>query len=124
YMAKILLLIVEDEMTLAQMYETKFRAEGFDIEIAHDGREGIDKMRRDHPSIVLMDIIMPNFDGLEALRQAKADSKTSAIPIIVLTNISDEKYAKEAIKEGAAAYVIKSENTPAQMVELVKNTLK
>jgi len=123
-MAKILLLIVEDEVTLAQMYTTKLEKEGFLVEVAHDGQEGFAMMKSERPSLVLMDILMPNFDGLEALSRAKADPDTRHIPIIVLTNMSDTAYVDRAMKEGAAGYVVKTETTPGEMIGMIKNVLK
>lgn len=123
-MAKILLLIVEDEMMLAQMYSSKLQKEGFTVDIAHNGREGISKMQNEHPSLVLMDILMPDIDGLQALRQAKNNANTKDIPIVLMTNMADDNYTKQAMKDGAAGYIIKSETTPAQVVGTVRKILK
>ena len=124
YLAKVLLLVVEDEVMLAQMYSSKLRKEGFEVDIAHNGREGIAKMRAEHPSLVLMDLLMPDTDGIQALRQAKADASTKDIPVVVLTNMADTNYAKEAVEEGATDYIIKTESTPAEVVDKVKQILK
>jgi DNA-binding response OmpR family regulator len=124
YLAKILLLIVEDEMMLAQMYAEKFQKEGFEVDIAHNGREGLAKMRQEHPSLVLMDLLMPDTDGLQALHKAKTDEQTKDIPILVLTNMTDTKSAKEAVEGGAVDYIVKSETTPGDVVHRVKEILK
>lgn len=124
YLAKVLLLIVEDEMMLAQMYSSKLQKEGFQVDIASNGREGFAKMRSEHPSLVLMDLLMPETDGLEALRQAKADNTTKDIPVLVLTNLANTDNAKQAIKDGAEGYIIKTETTPAQVVGMVRKILK
>lgn len=124
YMAKILLLIVEDEMMLAQMYSSKLQKEGFSVDIAHNGREGMSKMQNEHPSLVLMDILMPDTDGLQALRQAKTSASTKDIPVVVLTNMADSNYTKQAMKDGAADYIIKAETTPAQVVDTIRRILK
>ena len=124
YLAKVLLLIVEDEMMLAQMYSSKLKKEGFEVHVAHNGREGIAKMRSEHPNLVLMDVLMPDIDGLQALRQVKADSQTKDIPVLILTNMSDDNYAKQAIKDGANDYIVKAETTPEQVVQTIKGILK
>ncbi len=123
FISKILLLLVEDEMNLAQMYASKLSGEGFKVDIAHDGDEGFEKMHTEKPSLVIMDILLPGLDGLEALRKAKADSQTKDIPIIILTNMSDANYANQAAKEGAADYIVKAEITPSQLVQRVKQIL-
>lgn len=108
---------------LAQMYADKLRKEGFAIDIAHTGREGLAKMRTEHPSLVLMDILMPETDGLSALRQAKADAKIRKIPILMLTNLSDSDYARQAVREGAVDFLVKTETTPTDVVNKIKDIL-
>ncbi len=123
-MAKILLLIIEDELGLAEMYAGNFKNQGFDVDIAHDGREGFDKMLTEHPSAVLMDIMMPGLSGLETLEKAKAEPSTKNIPIIMLTNLSSSAIeVQNAMNEGAAGYIVKAEATPSQVVEKVKKIL-
>lgn len=122
-LTKILILIVEDDLSLAQMYATKLKAEGFEVDIAHDGREGLGKIRDEGPSLVLLDILMPNLDGIEMLRQAKADPRTQQIPIIVLTNLSLTAQTEQALRTGAEGYLVKSETTPNQVVKKIKSIL-
>jgi DNA-binding response OmpR family regulator len=122
-MAKVLILIVEDEAALADMYAANFRASGYDVDIAHEGTEGFDKMMYGHPNVVLMDIIMPGTSGLETLEKAKSQPTTKDIPIIMLTNYSDSPELHNAMKEGAIDYIIKADYTPAQVVEKVTKLL-
>lgn len=121
--SKVLLLIVEDEEAIAQMYSDRFKMAGFDVDIAHQGDEGIIKMATGHPSIVLMDILMPGLSGTEAVEQAKANPATRDIPIVMLTNYADSADLKNAMKMGAADYIIKSESTPEKVVEKVQKIL-
>jgi CheY-like chemotaxis protein len=121
--AKILLLIVEDEMSLAEMYAERFKQVGFETDIAHEGEEGLEKMAAEHPSAVLMDIVMPGLSGTEAVEKAKANPATSNIPIIMLTNFADSIELKNAMQLGAADYIIKAESTPEQVVEKVQKIL-
>lgn len=111
-------------MVLAQMYASKLKKEGFDVDIASNGQEGLDKMHSENPSLVLMDVMMPGVDGLEAIRRAKADDQTKKIPILVLSNLSDTNYAQQAVQDGAVDYFIKTEITPAQLVDKVREVLK
>jgi len=120
---KILLLIIEDDAQLAEMYEAKFKLSGYDVDIGHDGAEGFDKMKREQPDLVLLDLMMPNLDGMTALKHAKADPVTKDIPIIVLTNLSDDTNVRDAIKFGAAGYIVKSDQTPTEVVNKIKNVL-
>ncbi|HSW78827.1 MAG TPA: response regulator [Candidatus Babeliales bacterium] len=122
-MAKVLILIVEDEASLADMYAANFRASGYDVDIAHEGTEGFDKMMYGHPNVVLMDIIMPGISGLETLEKAKSQPTTKDIPIIMLTNYSDSPELHNAMKEGATDFIIKADYTPSQVVEKVTKLL-
>jgi CheY-like chemotaxis protein len=121
--AKILLLIVEDEMSLAEMYGERFKQAGFEVDIAHEGREGLEKMAAEHPSAVLMDIVMPGVSGTEAVEAAKANPQTKDIPFIMLTNYPDSIDLKNAMQLGAVDYIIKAESTPEQVVEKVQKLL-
>jgi two-component system alkaline phosphatase synthesis response regulator PhoP len=122
-MAKVLLLIVEDEMNLAKMYATKLKIEGFDVDIANDGVQGFEKMKVEKPGLVLMDIMMPNLNGLEALKRAKQDPEIKHIPIMMLTNLSGTAELHAAINYGAIGYIVKSELTPSEVVAKIKDVL-
>lgn len=116
-------LIVEDDQFLSKMYAKKFQIAGYEVALAGDGVEGLSKMRMFKPDLVLMDIMMPKLNGLDAISQAKADQMIKAIPIIVLTNLSNTDDATEAVKRGAIGYLVKSDYTPSQVVDKVKEQL-
>lgn len=116
-------LIVEDDQFLSKMYAKKFQIAGFEVQLAGDGEEGLSQMRTFRPDIVLMDIMMPKLNGLDAISQAKADQMIKAIPIIVLTNLSNTDDATEAVKRGAIGYLVKSDYTPTQVVDKVREQL-
>lgn len=120
-MAKVL--IVEDDQFLLRMYKKKFEVAGFEVEVAGDGEEGLLRMRTTKPNIVLMDIMMPKLNGLDAIVQAKADNLIKNIPILVLTNLSNTDDAQSAVKNGALGYLVKSDFTPSQVVDKVKEIL-
>lgn len=121
-MAKIL--IVEDDAVMLKIYHKKFEIEGFEVVTASDGEAGLEKIKSEKPDLVLMDIMLPKLNGMEAIEKAKADPAISKIPIVVLTNLSTTVDADTAVKKGAAGYLIKSEVTPAQVVSKVKAILK
>lgn len=117
---KILILIVEDEVSLAEMYAERFKQAGFETDIAHEGEDALEKMSREKPSAVLMDILMPGLSGTEAVEKAKHNQATADIPIIMLTNYADSVDLKNAMQLGAAGFIIKYQSTPAQVVEKVE----
>jgi DNA-binding response OmpR family regulator len=117
------ILIIEDDKILLEMYKDKFVKDGFAVETALEGREGIEKMRSFSPNVVILDLIMPNVSGFEVLKLVKQDKVLSAIPIIVLTNIYTD--AEDMVKNwGVDYYLLKSDYTPETIVEKVKNILQ
>ncbi len=120
---KILLLIVEDEAATAEMYSARLKQAGYEVDIAHDGQEGLDKMMAEHPALVLMDILMPGLSGEQAVERAKHEPSTKNIPIIMLTNYSDSIELRNAMQQGAIDYIVKSELTPSQVVEKIQKIL-
>lgn len=118
------ILIVEDDPFLLKMYVKKLRVEGYEVETATDGEAGLLKLKSFLPDLVLMDVMLPKLSGLEAIDKAKADSATKDIPILVLSNLSASTDTEAALKKGAVGYLIKSDYTPSQVVEKVKEYLK
>lgn len=118
------ILIVEDDAFLSKMYAKKFQIAGFEVDVAHDGVEGLAKAKSFAPDLILMDILMPKQNGIETLDKLKADSATKGIPVVMATNLSTTDDADTAIKKGAVKYVVKSEVTPADMVKIVSTLLK
>lgn len=121
-MAKIL--IVEDDPFLLKMYVKKLQVEGYDVEIAKDGEEGLSKIKSFRPDLVLMDIMLPKLNGLEAIEKAKADPEIKGIPILVLSNLSSSADTGAAVRKGAVGFLIKSDYTPSQVIEKIKDYIK
>lgn len=121
-MAKILL--VEDDALLSKLYQKKLTVDGFDVVVCHDGQEGFEKMKAWQPDLVLMDMMMPKLNGIQTLEKAKADMQTKHIPIIMLTNMSGVGDAELALSKGAASYLVKSDQKPAEVIEQVRMFLK
>jgi DNA-binding response OmpR family regulator len=120
-MAKIL--IVEDDPMMSRMYEKAFLAEGFEVEMAHDGQEGVDKAKTVAPNLILLDVMMPRLNGMQALEYIKSDPNTKMIPVIMLTNLGGQKDAEEAVRMGALKYLLKSDMEPGPMVAEVRAAL-
>ncbi len=120
-MAKIL--IVEDDPLMSRMYQKIFLFEKYEVEIAHDGEEGFEKAKTIKPTIILLDIMMPKMNGLQVLEKLKLDPDLKNIPVIMLTNLSSEKDAENAMLKGAVKYIVKSQNEPKQVAETVKEII-
>ncbi len=117
------ILIVEDDSFLLSMYSTKFSQEGFKILAAEDGEKGLKLAQQAKPDIVLLDIILPKMDGFEVLKNLKIQKETADIPIILLTNLSQQDDTKKGMSLGAEDYFIKAHFMPSEVVDKVKNYL-
>ena len=117
------ILIIEDDIEILNLYKTAFAIEKFEVVTAENGEEGLQKVKEEKPSLILLDIMMPVLDGFQVLLRLKADATTSYIPVVVLTSLADVRDAQSCLYMGAVKYLIKSESTPKQIVDIVKETL-
>lgn len=117
------ILLIEDDPLIYRLYQKLFTLEGFEIELAENGQLGIEKLKSFHPDIILLDIMMPNMNGLEVMTQLKSEEKTKNIPVVVLTNIADMRITNMALTKGAAMFIIKSQTEPADVIASVKGVL-
>jgi len=121
--SKIKILLVEDDPFLLSMYYTKFELENFKVVTAEDGEKGLKLAIKELPDVILLDIMLPRMDGFEVLKALKADKKTSGIPVILLTNLSQKEKVKEGLSLGANDYLIKAHFMPSEVVEKIKKLI-
>jgi DNA-binding response OmpR family regulator len=117
-------LIVDDDENLGAIFETALQKSGLETVFALNGKSGIDKTRSEKPDLVLLDQVLPDISGNEILKTLKADSETQKIPVIILSNFSQEELVKEAINNGALDYIFKYQVEPQDLVNKVKQALK
>jgi DNA-binding response OmpR family regulator len=106
-MGKARVLIVEDEPHILLSLEVLLHRAGYETVSAADGREGLDLIRRAHPDVVLLDIMMPGLNGYEVCRAVKSDPELRSIPVIILTAKAQEVEIVKGLELGASAYVVK-----------------
>lgn len=121
---KIKILLAEDDLQLIDMYKMKFELEGFEVRLAEDGRKALDALTEDIPDIVLLDIMMPEVNGIEVLKEIRQNPETKDLLVIILSNLGNESTAEEIYKYGATDYIVKAEMTPMQVADKVKEILK
>ncbi len=119
-----LLLLIEDDSFILQIYKTKLAKESFQVLVAKDGKEAMTILKNQTPSLVLLDLIMPNMDGFEVLQSMKQDDRLKHIPVIVLSNLSQESDKKRVMDLGAKAFLVKSDTTLASIVDLINEFTK
>lgn len=117
------ILIVEDDPLMSRMYQKIFTFEKYDVEMAQDGEEGLAKAVSASPTLIMLDVMMPKMNGLQVLEKLKADDRTKAIPVVMLTNLAGQQDAETALSKGAVKYLIKSEHEPKQVTDIVKEIL-
>ena len=115
--------IIEDDQVINQMYRMKFDAAGFDVATASDGEAGVAIVKKFHPDLILLDLQMPNMNGVEALSLIRALPSHKQTPVIVLTNLGEEEAPDGLRKLGVHSYIVKADFTPRQVVERVKHAL-
>ena len=113
-------LIVEDEKLVAKMYEKALKLDDIDVSVALGGAKGLEKVKNEKPDIVLLDIMMPEPDGMEVLTKIKADPETTNIPVVMLTNLSGKHDSEMAMEKGATDYWVKSEIKTLELGKKIK----
>ena len=115
--------IIEDNAVINQMYRMKFEVEGFDVQVASNGQDGVNLVKKFRPDIVLLDLQMPGMNGDEVLAQIRGETWGKKIPVIILTNTGKEEAPRELDDLGIEGYIVKAEMTPKQVVGRVKESL-
>ena len=116
-------LIIEDDRYISKMYQLKMSLDGMDVQIADNGRIGLEKVKEFKPEIILLDVLMPELDGFEVLKIIKNDSETKNIPVIILSNLGQEDHIDKGMQLGAVGYIVKSQYTPSKVVDKIKEVL-
>lgn len=116
-------LIIEDEQFIRDIYKRQLEKSGIGVDDFSNGKEGLQAISQNKYDIILLDIMLPDLNGLEILKQIKQNPDTKSIPVLMLTNLGQDDVIKEGFSLGAQGYFIKASYTPDQIVEEVKNIL-
>lgn len=117
------ILIIEDDEHIFKVYDIKLSKEGANVSVAHDGDEAMVKVL-EKPDIILLDLMIPKKDGFSVLEDIKKNSDLSHIPIIVLSNLGQQKDQERAMALGASEYLIKVDYPIQDVIEKVKGYLQ
>lgn len=117
------ILLIDDDEALSTIFSAALKREGFETSQAFNGANGIEKARTENPNLILLDQILPDTKGNDVLKELKSDDRTKNIPVIFLSNFSQEELVKEAIEEGAQEYILKYQVEPKDVVAKVKQAL-
>ena len=115
--------IIEDDVAISQMYRMKFEAAGFDVQMADNGKRGVELVETFTPDIILLDLQMPEMNGTDALEIIRKNDWGKDIPVIILTNMGEEESPKKIKTLGIHSYIVKANMTPSQVLQQVKSAL-
>lgn len=118
------ILIAEDEKSLSKALTDKFSSENFDVVSVSNGKECLEVLENQKPDFLILDLVMPEMDGLELLDKISSNEDMKNLPVLVLTNLSDMDKISQVIEKGVHDYLVKSDNSLDSIVEKVKERLK
>lgn len=111
--------IIEDDESIANMYRFKLENEGFEIDIAHDGPDGLALVKAKRPHLVMLDLRLPHMNGDEILRHIRQHEWGKAIKVLVMANINQAHAPKNLETLEYDRYLIKAHHTPSQILEII-----
>ncbi len=117
------ILLAEDDVVLMDMYTERLKSEGFNVVQAQDGETALAQIKDLVPQFIILDIMMPKMNGLDVLKEVKADESTKHIPLIVATALVQDMTEIKKLLSPQDTYLIKSEVMPGDIIEIVKAKL-
>lgn len=102
-------LLVEDDLFLGKLSKKKFELAGFSVSFLKDGVDVLKQAKSEKPAVIVLDLVMPNKDGFEALADLKADEETKNIPVVVVSALSSDDDKDKVKKLGGKKYFVKSD---------------
>ena len=117
------ILIIEDDMIVANVYRNKLIVEGYQTEVALDGENGLKTLRTFQPDLIVLDLMLPKMSGLDVIREIRSESEFAKLPIIVFSNTYLTNMVQQAWKAGANKCLSKASCSPREVVDVVRNTI-
>ena len=117
------ILVAEDDRFLRKAAEMALKRQGYTVLTAADGEEALRTARSVLPDLILLDLIMPKLNGFDVLQALKKDAPTAHIPVIILSNLGQDRDVQQAMDAGAAAYLIKTDLSLQALVQRVEEAL-
>lgn len=118
------ILLVEDDKFLRELITKKLKSEKYEVVETVDGESGLAKIKEIKPDLILLDLILPGIDGFEVLSRLKDNAAIRSIPVIVLSNLSQQEEIDKALNLGAADFLIKAHFIPGEIIEKIRKILR
>ena len=129
-MTKPKLLIIEDDAPTIKLFKEIFPMAGFEIEVLDLGKKGVERMKeiregkKEKPDLILLDLILPDINGIEVLKEARRYPETKNLKIYALTNYSNPEFNEELSKEGIDKILVKAQYSLKELIEIIKEGVK
>jgi DNA-binding response OmpR family regulator len=117
------ILIIEDDIFLQNLESNKLKKDNYEIITGSTGDEALEKINEENIDLILLDLILPGIDGYDVLKKIKESEKTKKIPVIVFSNLSEEKDIKKAKEMGAIDFMVKSNFSLNELAERINKIL-
>ena len=117
------ILVVEDDEDLLSLITKKLTVEGFKVMAAATGQQALDYLAKQKPALVLLDILLPDIDGLSILNEIATQPKTKDLPVIILSNVADQGSIEQASAIGQYEYLVKTKTDLNEVVKKIKEKL-
>ena len=119
------ILIIDDDPMIARMYQERFSRDGFEVVLAFNGKEGLEKAEKEKPDIILLDIMMPKMNGYEMLKALREKEEITSIPVIIFSSLgADPELVEKSKQLGVVDTIDKGAVLAKEVVEKVKAALK
>lgn len=115
--------IIEDDLAISQMYRIKFETDGYEVETAENGKQGLELCGKMKPEIILLDVMMPEMTGPEMLEKLRQTEWGVKIKVLILTNMGEQEIPDVVKKYNVEDVILKADMTPSQVAALVKKTI-
>lgn len=115
------ILLIEDDILISELYKRQLDLGGMPTDTFATGAEGLHALSQKKYDLILLDIMLPDMNGLQILRSIKQNPAVKSVPVVMLTNLAQADIIKQCFKEGAEEYLLKANLTPKQIIEDVQN---
>ena len=115
--------VIDDEPAIREALVEMLSVAGFDVSSAENGKKGLDVVSRQHPNLILLDIMMPEMNGWQVLEALKKDEWAKSVPVIILTNLDGVENVSKAMEQEAYEYVVKGDTELKDILAMVKRKL-
>lgn len=115
------ILLIEDDENLSFMYKKKFELEGYQVDTALNGEEGLSKALKTHPDLILLDILMPKMDGMTVMKKLREDSWGAKVPIIIMSVLDpNDEMIEQVLKDKPTYYLLKATSNIDTLTDKIK----